>query len=374
MSKTYQCTNLRKFSRIYMQVQLNNLKERSLARIHQAESREDIEGLRVKILGRKGELTILLQGLPGLGDDERRSMGVLANQVKDQITHAIEARKRELLADRFSNLAETERIDVTLPGHPPPQGHLHLVTQAIREIAEIFEHMEFTRARYPEVEWDYFAFEALNMPSDHPARDEWETFFVGDEQGTQIRHPKLGKMVLTPHTSNGQVREMLRGELPIRMVNISTTYRRQVDVTHTPMFHQIEGLLIDRGVALTHLKGVASAFVKAYFGVDREIRLRPHHFQFTEPSFEVDVSCGLCGGTGTTRGAVCRMCKSGWVELAGAGMVHPNVLRAGRIDPKKYSGFAFGFGIERALMMKSGLKIPDMRMLYENDLRFLTQF
>ncbi len=149
-----------------MQVQLNNLKERSLARIHQAESREDIEGLRVKILGRKGELTILLQGLPGLGDDERRSMGVLANQVKDQITHAIEARKRELLADRFSNLAETERIDVTLPGHPPPQGHLHLVTQAIREIAEIFEHMEFTRARYPEVEWDYFAFEALNMPSD----------------------------------------------------------------------------------------------------------------------------------------------------------------------------------------------------------------
>lgn len=355
-----------------MQPQLNNLKERALAIIAQAASLDELETLRVRFLGRKGELTTLLQGLPGLSEDERRPMGVLANQVKEQITHVIEMRKKDLETDRHTTLVETERIDVTLPGRRPAQGHLHLVTLAIREIAEIFAHMGFTRVRYPEVEWDYFAFESLNMPADHPARDEWETFFVGDEDGAQIRHPKLGKMVLTPHTSNGQVREMLRGELPVRMVNIGKTYRRQADLTHTPMFHQIEGLMIDRGVTLTHLKGVALEFAKSFFGPETEIRLRPHHFQFTEPSFEVDVTCGLCTGTGLVPEGVCKVCKSGWLELGGAGMVHPNVLRAGKIDPQKYSGFAFGFGIERAVMLRT--TIPNLRLLYENDLKFLTQW
>lgn len=355
-----------------MQPQLNNLKERALAIIAQTAGLDELETLRVRFLGRKGELTTLLQGLPALPEDERRSMGVLANQVKEQITRAIEMRQHDLETDRYATLAETERIDVSLPGKRPPEGHLHLVTGAIREITEIFSRMGFTRTRAPEVEWDYFAFESLNMPGDHPARDEWETFFVGDSTGAQIRHPKLGKMVLTPHTSNGQVREMLRGKLPIRMVNISKTYRRQADLTHTPMFHQIEGLMIDRGIALTHLKGVALGFAKTFFGGETEIRLRPHHFQFTEPSFEVDVTCGLCQGSGTTDRAVCKVCKSGWLELAGAGMVHPNVLKAGKIDPKKYSGFAFGFGIERAVMIRTA--IPNLRLMYENDLRFLNKF
>jgi phenylalanyl-tRNA synthetase alpha chain len=238
-----------------------------------------------------------------------------------------------------------------------------LVTKAIREITKTFERIGFYRVRYPEVEWDWYAFEALNMPPDHPARDEWETFFIDREPVG----PK-GRRILTPHTSSGQLREMERKELPIRMVNISTCYRREINLTHVPMFHQFEGLVIDEGITIAHLKGVLDYFVKNFFGPDREVRIRPFHFQFTEPSFEIDISCGLCHGKG------CRMCKRGWLELGGAGMVHPNVLKAGKIDSKKYSGFAFGWGVERSYMMKSGLQIPDIRMLYQSDIRFLRQF
>lgn len=229
--------------------------------------------------------------------------------------------------------------------------------------------MGFARVGAPEVEWEYFAFEALNMPPGHPARDEWETFFVkGPSEG------KMGRMVLTPHTSNVQVREMLRGELPIKIICISKCYRRQSDVTHLPMFHQFEGLLIDENVTIAHLKGVINRFVREFFGADVKTRLRPFHFRFTEPSFEVDITCRACGGSGVVMDVKCRLCKSGWVELGGAGMVHPNVLRAGKIDPERYGGFAFGFGVERTMMMRSGIEVDDIRVLVKNDVRFLKQF
>ena len=252
---------------------------------------------------------------------------------------------------------------MSLPGKLPPIGHLHPVTNAIEEISGIFEKIGFTRARYPEVDWDYYAFEALNMPKTHPARDDWETFFVDAPE-----NKKLGKLVLTPHTSNGQIHEMEETLPPIRMINIGKCYRRQSDVSHTVMFHQFEGLVIDEGINITHLKGTIDHFVKQFFGKERKSRLRPYHFQFTEPSFEVDVTCDICLGKG------CKLCKEGWLELGGAGMVHPNVLKAGKVDTTKYTGFAFGWGVERTYMMKSGVKIDDLRLLYSNDIRFLNQF
>ena len=251
-----------------------------------------------------------------------------------------------------------------MPGIRPPEGHLHIVTQAIEEITRIFERISFIRVRHPEVDWDWYAFGALNMPANHPARDEWETFFLE----TRDKKQATRKMVLTPHTSNGQVREMEKKKLPIRMINIAKCYRRQIDVSHTPMFHQFEGLYIDRNVSIGHLKGVLDYFVKQFFGPERKARIRPFHFQFTEPSFEVDFTCTSCNGRG------CRFCKSGWVEVGGAGMVHPNVLRAGGIDPKIYSGFAFGWGVERVLRLKPGLNIDDIRLLYSTNQEFLNQF
>ena len=319
-----------------------------------------LAGLEIKYLGRKaGQLTKILRSLKDIPEKERREIGQLANSVKQEIESKLKA-VRKSISGRARN---EEWLDVTLPGEPMPEGHLHLVTQAIGEIVEIFEAIGFSRRRYPEVEWDYYAFESLNMPPEHPARDEWETFFIDSKPVG----PK-GQRVLTPHTSSGQVREMERKKLPIRMMNISKCYRRQIDVSHLPMFHQFEGLLIDKNVTIAHLKGTLDYFVKQFFGPARKARIRPSHFQFTEPSFEVDVSCGLCNGRG------CKMCKGGWLELGGAGMVHPNVLKAGKVDPKKYSGLAFGWGVERSYLMKAGLSIPDIRLLYGNDLRFLNQF
>jgi phenylalanyl-tRNA synthetase alpha chain len=319
-----------------------------------------LEQLEIKYLGRKaGLLNDVLRGLKDLTDLAKKEIGQEANVLKKEIEQLITEKRNALKADNQTQ----EFLDISLPGAKLPEGHLHLVSQAIIEIAEIFERIGFVRRRYPEVEWDWYAFESLNMPPDHPARDEWETFFVDPKP----IGPK-GQRILTPHTSSGQVREMERKQLPIRMINISKCYRRQIDVSHAPMFHQFEGLLIDKAVTIADLKGTLDYFVKQFFGPTRQARIRPFHFQFTEPSFEVDVSCGLCDGKG------CKMCKAGWLELGGAGMVHPNVLKAGGIDPKKYSGFAFGWGVERCYMMKSGLSIPDIRMLYQNDLRFLNQF
>lgn len=336
-----------------MRPEISKLEKKALKEIQTSKDLAELENLRREYLSkRSGELTKIIKEIPNLDPKERRTIGQRINKVKHQIEKEIEKKK-----SRLQFLASSSRfLDVTAPGIPTPDGHLHLVTRAIREISVIFERLGFVRRRYPEVETDWYAFEGLNMPQDHPARDEWETFFITD------------KIVLTPHTSSGQLREMKRGELPIRMINISRCDRRQSDINHVPTFYQFEGLLIDKGIAITHLKGILSHFAHEFFGPEREIRLRPYDFRFTEPSFEVDVTCGLCGGSG------CRYCKSGWAELGGAGMVHPKVLENGKIDPQEYSGFAFGWGVERTYMMKSNLNIPDLRMVYKNDIRFLKQF
>lgn len=341
-----------------MHEEIQNLKNEALASILEAKNAEELEDLRITYLGRSGKLTKLIKGIKKLGNEERKETGILVNDAKSTIERTIIEQK--------NRLKETARewFDPTIPGKKPPRGHLHLVTQAIEEISSVFEKIGFVRVRYPEVEWDWFTFKGLNMPKMHPARDTLETFFVDTKP-----HPKYGEMVLTPHTSSGQIREMRRVKNPpIRMVNIAKCYRKQSDASHFPMFHQFEGLVIDQAIAITHLKGTLDYFARNYFGRDRKTRLRPYHFQFTEPSFEVDVTCDICKGSG------CKVCKKGWLELGGAGMVHPTVLKNGRINPKLYSGFAFGWGVERVLMMKSGLKIPDLRLLYSADLRFLKQF
>ncbi len=349
---------------------LEALRGRISAALDGVKNLQELEELEVTELGRKSEFMTALKGLGELPPEQRKAVGQKANEIKTALAAAFAARRQTLQSASLGALAETEWIDVTVPGVRPAVGHTHLTNQAIDEITDIFSRIGFHRSRNPEVDWDWYAFEALNMPPDHPARDEWETFFVDAPV-----HPRLGKMVLTPHTSSGQVREMERRALPIRMISISKCYRRQMDVSHVPMFHQFEGLLVDRGVSVTHLKGVLDHFARTYFGPQRKTRLRPFHFRFTEPSFEVDISCGICGGSGKLEdGTKCRLCKDGWLELGGAGMVHPNVLTAGKIDPEVWGGFAFGWGVERTMMMKAGLKIPDIREVYRNDLRFLGQF
>lgn len=326
-------------------------------------SSNDIEALKVKYLGRNGLLSVEFEKL---GPEEKKLHGREFNQTKIELSElltgaALKAR------DKDENLVES---DITLPGHSFPKGSLHIVSYAIEEISRIFEKIGFIRMSYPEVDWEYNSFEALNMPKGHPARDDFETFFIEAEEDA-----KMGKMLLSPHTSSGQIREMMRLKTPpMRMINIAKCYRPNWDASHVPMFHQFEGFVVDRNINITHLKGTIDYFAKEFFGPDRETRLRPFHFQFTEPSFEVDISCGVCGGTGLVKGIKCKICKSGWLELGGSGMIHRNVLRAGGIDPDVYSGWAFGLGVERNFMMKQGLKLDDIRTLYNGDVRFLEQF
>ncbi|EKD52570.1 MAG: hypothetical protein ACD_61C00302G0002 [uncultured bacterium] len=316
-------------------------------------SSADVDRLSTKYLGKQGKVNILFKTLPIKTDPQ---IGRQINELKNYIEEKISAKLAETL-----NTSGQAPTDVTVPGIELPKGSLHLVTQAIEEIETIFLKLGFVRRRYPEVETDWYYAEGLNIPKDHPARDDQETFYVGDNT------------VLTAHTSNGQLREMeLKQAPPIKMINIGKTYRRQTDASHTPMFHQFEGLVIDKGINITHLLGVTEYFAKSYFGLDRKTRLRPHHFQFTEPSFEIDITCGVCHGTGIIGKTPCKICKSGWLELGGAGMVHPNVLKNGGLDPEECTGFAFGWGVERVLMMKSGL--PDLRLIYSDDIRFLRQF
>lgn len=324
-----------------------------------------VDQLRLTLLGPKSELAKLTKQIRSVNPADRGQVGTVINQVKQTIAEAL--RQKSLKATSETRTEIGDWYDVSAPGVLPLHGHLHIVSQAISEITRIFERVGFTRVRYPEVDWDWYAFESLNMPPNHPARDEWETFFV-NFPGTPGHNPKKQKIVLTPHTSNGQVREMEKGKLPIRMINIAKCYRRQSDVSHVPMFHQFEGLYVDHDVSIAHLKGVLAYFVKQFFGPKREARIRPFHFQFTEPSFEVDISCGVCLGRG------CKLCKEGWLELGGAGMVHPTVLKNGGIETQKYNGFAFGWGVERTYMMKTGTQIDDIRLLYSNDIRFLEQF
>lgn len=323
---------------------------------------EQLEAVRVEFLGRNGRLSDAMQGLKQLGEDERKEAGRSANEAKERMMAQFEDCKAGLAREVAGKLAETEWVDLSLPGVSPKEGHLHIVSQTIIEVEQIFNRIGFTRHPVPEVDWDYYAFEALNMPADHPARDNWETYFLDVPEGAK------GKMVATPHPSNDQVRLMETLTPPFRALYIGKAYRRQSDVSHVSIHHQFEVEAIDKKATLTELKGVIEFFVHEYFGRDRKVRLRPHHFRFTEPSFEIDISCAICKGQG------CRLCKEGWLELAGAGMTHPNVLKAGGLDPSVYKGFAFAFGVERVLMMREGIRLPDMRDLYKNDLRFLEQF
>ena len=325
-------------------------------------SLEALEELRVKFLGRKGEFTEIAKSMKGMSDEDKKTFGKELNETKESITNLLEGAKKELNKEVLAKMEESEWVDITAPGTGPKEGSLHIVSQTIHEVEDIFASIGFTRYPVREIDWDYYAFEALNMPKDHPARDEWETYFI------DIPESKKGKMVATPHPSNNQVRLIEELETPFRALYIGKAYRRQADVTHVPVHHQLEVEAISKKTSFAELKGVIEYFVRAFFGEDRKVRLRPHHFRFTEPSFEVDISCAVCGGVG------CRVCKQGWLELAGAGMTHPNVLRAGGLDPDEYQGFAFAFGIERILMMREGIKLDDLRDLYKNDFRFLEQF
>ena len=314
-----------------------------------------LSGIEIKYLGRQGEINKLFRELP------IKQSPQIGKQIND-----LKAETELLIADKLNTIlsaTKESKFDVTVPGLKPAEGSIHLITTTIQEIERIFSNLGFVRRRYPEVETDWYYAEGLNIPKDHPARDDQETFYLDTNT------------VLTAHTSNGQLHEMeLIKTPPIKMINIGKTYRRQADATHNPMFHQFEGLVIDKNINITNLIGVTEYFAKSFFGQERTIRLRPHHFQFTEPSFEIDISCGLCLGSGQVNGERCKVCKSGWLELGGAGMIHPNVLTNGGIDPNIYSGFAFGWGVERVLMMKSGLNLPDLRQLFSDDLRFLQQF
>ena len=332
---------------------MNQLQSDLLPKIETVlESIKDFAGFdqaNLSLFGRQG---LFNQYFQQLTSSQKKDFGKEFNLLKTKTLQDLESIKNNLTD------SDQKEFDPTSPGDTLSLGSTHLVTQAISEIESIFTKIGFTRRRYPEVELDWYAAEGLNIPKDHPARDDQETFYVSDN------------IVLTAHTSNGQLREMenSKGILPIRMINIGKTYRRQIDASHTPMFHQFEGMYIDKEISISHLIGVINFFVHEYFGKERTTRLRPHHFQFTEPSFEIDISCGVCGGSG------CKLCKAGWLELGGAGMIHPNVLKNGKLDPNKVSGFAFGWGVERVLMMKPDLNLGDIRNLYTDDLRILSQF
>jgi phenylalanyl-tRNA synthetase alpha chain len=281
--------------------------------------------------------------------EDKQRMGSYINDLKKHLEEGIKEARTRLESPTDIG------FDLTIPAISPDTGHINIITKTIDDISEIFKYLGYFRKRYPEVDSDYYAFEALNMPKDHPARDDWETFSIEGENN----------LVLTPHTSNSQIREMQSEKPPIKMLNIAKCYRRQEDVSHTQMFHQFEGVLIDKNISISNLIGTLDFFVINYFGNNRKTRLRPYHFQFTEPSFEVDINCSVCLGSG------CNICKGGWLELGGSGMIHPQVLKNGGIETR-YNGFAFGWGVERIAMMKHN--IPDCRMFYKNDLRFLQQF
>jgi len=351
-----------------MEDQLNKLKKEFEKALTKVDDFDALEGVRVEFLGRKGKLTDLFKGLKDLHDEERKHMGQVANVVKGELENFFDLKDKEIKAKSAGEIEKEEWIDITRTDKKLNEGHLHPTSKAIAEIEDIFARIGFTRFPIPDIDFDYYAFESLNMPADHPARDNWETFFIDAPEG------KKGKLVATPHASNGQVRIMENVKPPFRKLYIGKCYRRQNDVSHLPIHHQFEILMVDKGLSVKNLKGVIEYFVHTYFGKDRKVRLRPHHFPFTEPSFEVDISCDICKGTGKVNDGVCRLCKSGWLELAGAGMTHPNVLKAGGIDPEEYSAIAFAFGIERTYMMRAGIAIPDIRLIYKNDLRFVQQF
>lgn len=339
-----------------MKEKLMEIRERAEIELAELKNGAELENFRVKVLGKKGELTGILKQMGTLSADERPKMGQLANEVRQSIEEMLKAKTEDLKAKEQEIKLKAETVDVTLPGKKQELGHKHPLSIVLDEVKDIFIGMGFQIATGPEVEWDYYNFEALNLPPDHPARDTQDTFYITE------------KMLLRTQTSPVQIRVMEKQQPPIRIIAPGRVYRSDaVDATHSPFFHQIEGLVVDEGITMGDLKGNLMQFAKRLYGENTEIRLRPHHFPFTEPSCEMDVTCFKCGGKG------CPMCKGeGWVEILGGGMVHPKVLKNGGIDPEKYSGYAFGIGLERLTMFR--FNIDDMRLLFENDTRFLNQF
>ncbi|MDD4700959.1 MAG: phenylalanine--tRNA ligase subunit alpha [Desulfovibrio sp.] len=326
--------------------------------LDQASSLDGLEALRVDFLGRKGRIAQIMSQLPKLEPEQRPAVGQTANSVKERCNALFEARKQALEAGREAEALK--RFDPSVPGRAPWSGTLHPTTLVMEEICDIFNGLGFEIVSGPEVELDYYNFEALNMPPEHPARDMQDTLYVTD------------KVLMRTHTSPVQARTMLARKPPLAVVVPGKVYRRDSDLTHTPMFHQIEGLMVGEGISMAHLRGTLTAFVRAIFGGDTQVRFRPSFFPFTEPSAEVDISCCMCGGNGHIGDAPCRVCKTtGWVEILGCGMVDPAVFEAVGYDPE-VSGFAFGMGVERVTMLKYG--IGDLRMFFENDTRFLGQF
>ena len=340
-----------------MKETLNRIKVEALESIASPEIDDAaLEALRVKYLGKKGELTAVLRGMGQLSAEERPVVGQIANEVRAEIEGAITAKKADLKEKALSAALVAEKLDVTVPGKTQKIGHRHPLTLVQRDMEDIFIGMGFSIAEGPEVEYDYYNFQALNIPENHPARDTQDTFYITDN------------ILLRSQTSPVQARVMETQKPPIRIISPGRVYRSDaMDATHSPLFHQMEGLVVDKGITMGDLKGMLESFAKVEFGEDTRIRFRPHHFPFTEPSAEVDISCFMCGGKG------CRLCKGeGWIEILGAGMVHPNVLRNCGIDPEVYSGFAFGMGVERIAMLK--YHVDDIRHFYENDVRFIEQF
>lgn len=332
---------------------LKQIREKAIAEI---EASDRLDEIRIQYLGKKGELTAVLRGMGKVSPEERPLIGQLANEVRAEIEAALAKKEEEKAKKELENRLLSERIDVTVPGTPFTAGHRHPLAQTEEMLRDIFIGMGFSIAEGPEVEYDYYNFEALNLPKNHPARDTQDTFYITDN------------ILLRSQTSPVQARVMEQTQPPIRIISPGRVYRADpADATHSPIFHQVEGLVVDKGITMGDLKGILELFAKKMFGPETKIRFRPHHFPFTEPSAEVDVSCFVCGGKG------CRLCKGeGWMEILGAGMVHPFVLSNCGIDPNVYSGFAFGMGVERITMARLG--IDDLRLMYENDVRFLHQF
>lgn len=335
---------------------LEQINKQVLEQLEASKDLNDLNRIRVEVLGKKGQLTDLLKSMKDVAPQDRPKVGQMVNEARASIEAAMEVRKRRMEEALLDLKLKSEVIDVTLPAKKSRLGHSHPNTIALKEAERIFVGMGYQVVEGPEVERDYYNFEALNIPADHPAKDEQDTFYIS------------GDFLLRTQTSSVQVREMEKGHLPIKMISPGRVFRAdEVDATHSPSFHQIEGLVIDQDITMSDLKGTLAEFAREIFGEDTKVKFRPHHFPFTEPSAEMDVSCFKCGGKG------CRFCKGeGWIEILGCGMVHPHVLEMSGIDPEKYTGFAFGVGLERIALLK--YEIDDMRLLYENDIRFLNQF
>ena len=341
-----------------MKEQLEAIRAKALEAVALTQAGSELEAVRVQYLGKKGELTAVLKQMGKLSPEERPVMGQLANEVRAELEKAIEAQAAVLAEKALEAKLEAETVDVTIPGKRPQVGHKHPMYTALDEFKEIFINMGFEVFDGPEVEQEEYNFTKLNTPDDHPAREWSDTFYLTEDSSILLR----------TQTSPMQIRAMEEHGVPIRMISPDRVYRKdEVDATHSPMFHQIEGLVVDKGVTLADLKGTLNAVIREIYGPETKTRFRPHHFPFTEPSCEVDIQCHKCGGKG------CPTCKGeGWIEVLGAGMVHPKVLRGCGIDPDEYSGFAFGFGPERMAMGR--FKISDLRLIFENDIRFLEQF